>query len=196
MLPLPVWKKWKLLDQLPVLGFSQEVICDGTVRTREIIAWKRRAQNSSSHFPRYVIYYPRHGCFTSTKQNDIKVSIKNCKRLQTATAVSGSAAESLMCWHPLLHPFAMPNSPRPWLTLAARGRVSGKSGRVPTLLPSIPHTDSGSCASLCSQRSREPAESDCQLPAGRRSDMSISSTVSLPSSKRSSGLRGDLSTRK
>lgn len=171
------------------------MICDGTVRTREI-AWKRRAQNSSIHFPRYVIYYPRRGCFTSTKQNDIKVSIKNSKRLQMATAISGSAAESLVCWRPLLHPLAMPDSPRPWLTLAARGRASGRSGHVPTLLPSIPRADSGGCASLCSQRSEEPAESDCQLPAGRRSDKSISSTVSLLSSKRSSGLRGDLSAQK
>lgn len=103
------------------------MICDGTVRTREI-AWKRRAQNSSIHFPRYVIYYPRRGCFTSTKQNDIKVSIKNCKRLQMATAISGSAAESLVCWRPSFIPSPCPTPPGPgslWLREAER--VAGQA---------------------------------------------------------------------
>lgn len=67
----------------------------GTVRTREIITWERSTPNSWFDFPKETIYCQRRGCFTSTKQNEIKVSMKKNlnKTCEGPQAVLGSDAE-------------------------------------------------------------------------------------------------------
>lgn len=67
----------------------------GAIRTREIIAWERSTQNSRFDFLKQVIYCQRHGYFTSTRQNEIKVGIKNLNKLcERPQPVLGSNAES------------------------------------------------------------------------------------------------------
>ena len=147
-----------------------------------------------------MIYCQRHGCFASTKQNEIKVSIKNlnklCKRPQPAL---GSNTESLTCHVPAPLSSSPCCAQHPQAALALQAVTSAGERQWNWQLRPCPYTADN--RSVCQVRRLclplPPVlwrTSKIRLPTTPQGDAArrASAAVSFPGSKRSSGLRGGL----
>lgn len=89
----------------------------GAVRTKERTAWESSTQYSWCDFRKQVIYCQRWGCFASTKQNEMKVSIKYfnkmCKRATACFGQRCRKSHTLCAAIPFFTPLLCPAPPGP-----------------------------------------------------------------------------------